>query len=378
MYKKGLVYAVRVLIALIAVGFYSCKSIYTNGYKKPFLVDKKASHNTKLLHKKLFFIAKNGIAIGHQDATAYGIGWKCSDSPGMLKCDVNDIIGDFPAVYGFDIARIEHLSEMNIDHVPFDTMKELIVAAHKSGGVVTISWHVDNPVTGGGSWDQTPAVKQLLAGGEVGKKYELWVERVAGFLSTIRYGGKPVPIVFRPFHEMNGSWFWWGGQNCEASDYVELWRRTVSLLKNKYKLHNLLYAYSPNKLNTGDDYMKYYPGDEYVDILGIDIYDFNNAAEYTTSISNDLTVVKQIAREKDKLYAFTETGLEKLQTPGWFTQVLYPAIEGSGIAWILFWRNARKSHHYMPYKGHLLEDDFKAFAKLPRILFLSDINNLTH
>ena len=119
--------------------------------------------------------------------------------------------------------------------------------------------------------------------------------------------------------------------------------------------------------------MKYYPGDNYVDILGIDIYDFNNQEDYIQSVVNDLNVVRSIATERNKLYAFTETGLEKIPNQKWFTEVLYPNIENSGISWILFWRNARVDHHYLPYKGHQSADDFKKFGNLPKALFLNDV-----
>ena len=87
-----------------------------------------------------------------------------------------------------------------------------------------------------------------------------------------------------------------------------------------------------------------------------------------------LEIVKKIATEKNKLYAFSETGLESLKTEKWFTKVLYPAIENSGISWVLTWRNYDTKHHYMPYNGQLNESDFIEFEKLPKTLFLKDIN----
>ncbi|ULC60889.1 glycoside hydrolase family 26 protein [Flaviramulus sp. BrNp1-15] len=331
----------------------------------------------KKLHKKLFYISKNGFAIGHQDATSYGIGWKEVDYPNTIKSDVNDIVGDFPAVYGFDIGRIEHGHNKNLDGVPFETMRKLMIDAYKKGGVITVSWHADNPTTGGDSWDKTPAVKDIIENGKHREKYILWLDRVATFLKSVKYKGKKVPIIFRPFHEMNGAWFWWGDPNCTASEYVQLWQETVNYLKNKHKLHSLIYAYSPNKLNPNDDYMKYYPGDNYVDFFGIDIYDFNNSEDYKTSVVNDLKIVRSIATSKNKLYAFTETGLEAIPNNKWFTDVVYPSIENTGIAYILFWRNYTKKHHYMPYKTHVSEDDFKKFEKFPKTLFLKDINSIT-
>tara|TARA_R110001583_G_scaffold335_5_gene3042 strand:- start:6345 stop:7490 length:1146 start_codon:yes stop_codon:yes gene_type:complete len=360
-------------ILIVIITFYSCKFVIKEEISEVNLVDKKASKSVLKLHHKLTEITKKGVAIGHQDATSYGIGWNYENDTSLIKSDINEVVGDFPAVYGFDIGHLELANEANLDAVNFNSMRKLIINAYKNGGIITISWHLDNPTSGGDSWDKTPAVKDVITGGIHKEKYDLWVSRVADFLKTLNYNGEEIPIIFRPYHEMNGGWFWWGEGNCTALEYKQLWQETVVLLRDKHNIHNLLYAYSPNKLNPDDDYLKYYPGDEFVDILGIDIYDFNNANAYKNSVINDLNIVKKIASEKNKLYAFTETGLEKIQTPKWFTEVLYPAIENSGISYILFWRNARLDHHYMPFKGHVSETDFKQFIQLPKTLLLKDL-----
>jgi len=368
----------KLFLIIVILAFTSCKSLYNADYKKPDLVDKNISTRTKKLHKKLFYISKEGFAVGHQDATSYGIGWKHEDYPDMIRSDVNEVAGDFPAVFGFDLGHIEINDSMNLDSVSFKTMKTLIIDAHKRGAIITISWHLDNPSSNSSSWDKTPAVKDIIKGGEFQYKYELWIERLANYLKSLKYKGKHIPLIFRPFHEMNGEWFWWGEGNCTSQDYIQLWQETVSLLRDKHKLHHLLYAYSPNKLPPNDEYLKYYPGDDYVDILGIDIYDFKNADDYIKSMVNDLKLLKEIATQKQKLYAFTETGLEKIPTPNWYSEILYPNIKDTGIAWILFWRNGNLGHHYMPYKGHSSEEDFKTFESFPKTLFLNDLKTIKY
>ncbi|GGK22341.1 mannan endo-1,4-beta-mannosidase [Yeosuana aromativorans] len=374
-------------IGLVVLFFSSCKPFYNTVYKKPTLVDTKTSKRVKKLHKELFYLSKEGFAIGHQDDTSYGIGWKQADFPNMIKSDVNDVVGDFPAVYGFDISGIETGNENNLDDVPFNTMRQLIIDAFSKGGIITISWHADNPVTNGDSWDKTPAVEKIIGNGIYVDKYEEWINKVATFLKSLKFKGKDIPIIFRPFHEMNGGWFWWGNPNCNSIEYIQLWRNTVYLLRDTYHIHNLVYTYSPNRLGPNDAYMDYYPGDNFVDILGIDIYDFQNSFEFVNSLEHDLKIIKNIATERSKLYALTETGVNKLDGNNWFIQdtspdqnwfskVLYPTIENSGIAWILFWRNGTKGEQYVSYKGHKSEADFKAFAKQPKTLFLNDINKL--
>ena len=363
-------------IVVISTIFTSCKSLYNKEYQKPQLTDKKAKRSVKKLHKRLSYISKKGFAIGHEDTTSYGIGWTLTDNPTTIRSDVNDVSENFPAVYGFDIARIEHGNYQNIDSVSFKEMQRLIIEAHKSGGIITISWHADNPKTGGDSWDRTPAITDIINNGVHQEKYELWVSRVADFLKTLKYKNKPIPIIFRPYHEMNGEWFWWGDPHCTAKEFVTLWRNTIHLLRDKHQLHNLLYVYSPNKLRVNDKYMKYYPGDDYVDIFGIDIYDFDNTEDYVKSVVDDIDLMKKIADDKKKLYAFTETGLSKIQTPNWFSEVLYPNIHNKGLAWVLFWRNYNLTHFYMPFKGHQNENDFNTFKDKPETLFLEDINKI--
>lgn len=366
------------LIIFLFFSVFSCKPLYNSGYARPDLVDQKLDRNARKLHKRLTYVAKNGFAVGHQDATSYGIGWNGSNPSNNVKSDVFELVGDNPGVYGFDIGKIEIEKAANLDSVSFHLMRNEIIDIHKNGGVITMSWHADNPVTNGDSWDVTPAVNAIFTNDSIMEKYEQWIKRMALFLKTLKYKGKAIPILFRPFHEMNGGWFWWGNPNCNTVDYIRLWQKTVRLLRDEYKLHNLLYVYSPNKLHKDEDYMKYYPGDNYVDIFGIDIYDFNNSEDYVESVVNDLKLVREIATKKNKLFAFTETGLEKIPTKNWFSDVLYPNIKDSGIAWILFWRNANLGHFYIPHKDHHNAEDFKTFSGYSETLFLRDLQDLDH
>lgn len=367
------------LIFIVAIFMSSCKSISTVNYQKTPLVDKNISIETFNLYQKLHEISRKGFAVSQQDATSYGIGWKYTSdlADTELKSDVYEIVNDYPAGFGFDLGGIEYGNSINLDTVPFNDMRKLMVAAYKNGGFVTVSWHLGNPVTGGNSWDTSGnVIPKILKGGAYHEKYKTWVKRVADFLKSVEYNHQPIPIIFRPFHEMNGSWFWWGGENVTAIEYIQLWRETVEMLRDEYHVHNLLYVYSPNKLGPEDDYMKYYPADAYVDILGIDIYDFYNTEEYIEALKHDLKIVKEKAAERRKLYAFTETGLEKLNTEKWFTEILYPNIKDTGIAWVLFWRNHTLKHFYMPYKTQRLEKDLIQFSAYPETLFLKEVQQI--
>src|SRR5665647_2432709 len=106
--------------------------------------DKKATKETINLYHNLKKLLNKGIMFGHQDDLAYGVGWKYI--PG--KSDVKEVTGDYPAVYGFELGRIELDHPVNIDSVPFDKMRGYIKTVYARGGVITLSWHLDNPLTG--------------------------------------------------------------------------------------------------------------------------------------------------------------------------------------------------------------------------------------
>src|ERR1700748_2924917 len=81
--------------------------------------DKKATKETIALYRNLKKLLNEGIMFGHQDDLAYGVGWKYE--PG--RSDIKDVTGDYPAVYGFELGRLEIDQPVNLDSVPFDKMK---------------------------------------------------------------------------------------------------------------------------------------------------------------------------------------------------------------------------------------------------------------
>lgn len=359
-------------LSLFIILLYSCKSVQYVEVATLSLADANATLRTKLLYQKIKALSQQGILIGHQDATAYGVNWKASKKF-SYKSDIKDVTGKYPAVHGWDVGRIELGKAANLDRVSFDLMRKQILKTYKKGGISTISWHVNNPVSGGDSWDTIPAVSTILRGGVNRSKYEAWVKKLGDFIKSLKTGnGELIPIVFRPYHEMNGSWFWWGAQHCSVEEYKALFRDLVRLL-GQNGVHNILYAYSPNTLHKDEEYSLYYPGDAYVDMLGIDIYNHSGDRIYTEKLKNDIAVMREFSQARNKPYALTETGNMKPEHPKWWTEVLYPGIKDSGIAWALFWRNAGKSHYFAPYPSELSSEDFKIMSLKKDMLFLKEI-----
>jgi mannan endo-1,4-beta-mannosidase len=271
-------------------------------------------------------------------------------------------------------------------------MKTWIRKAYKMGTINTLSWHLDNLTTGTNSWDKTPSVADILPGGSKHAEFVEQLDLLAEMLEGMRTTFTRIPIVFRPWHEHNGDWFWWGKGNCTEAEYIALFQFTVDYLKNEKNIHHLLYAFSPDRsrlrLDTipEQNYLYGYPGDEYVDIIGIDNYGDvgriggpNTPEQQQENFIQSLKLITKIAREKGKVAALTETGLEGVTKPDWFTEIILNPIKANDqeidIAWVLVWRNANTTHHYAPYAGHPSVPDFQKFDEDPLTYFEKDMNN---
>jgi hypothetical protein len=339
--------------------------------------DKSATPETVKMLEGLYGTAGNGIMFGHQDDLSYGIGWIY---PGG-ESDVKRVTGDFPAVYGMDLGDIEHRSPANLDSVPFADMKTFVSQIRARGGVITFSWHVDNPFTGGNSWDVSSdrAVASVLPGGEKHEEFKEWLDNLAEFLASLTdEEGVRIPLIFRPWHEHTGSWFWWGQNLCTPDEFIALWRFTFNYLCGEKNLHNLLFAYSSGgDIENIEQYLERYPGDDYVDIIGFDYYQMPDAGNksFTDNVNRVLGIVTEAARQHGKLPALTEAGYEGIPDSTWWTTAFWPAIKEHRISYALVWRNAhnRPGHFYAPWPGQVSEQDFISFYNLPETLFQSDI-----
>ncbi len=180
-------------------------------------------------------------------------------------------------------------------------------------------------------------------------------------------------MLFRPFHEHTGNGFWWGKGNCTAEEYIALWRFTLEYLRDTKGVHNLLYVYSPDIVSSQDNYLEFWPGDAYVDVLGLDAYDRSSWAIETNGLRL-MRLLKHIAYLKNKPFAFTETGLENNTSQSkWWTEKLSKAIAGIPVAYVLVWRNKDTNHFFGPYPGCVSEEDFKTFVAGEQILLEKDI-----
>lgn len=341
----------------------STAAVAQNGAPKPS--DPKAKAKVGRLYRNMQRLVPTNIMFGHQDDLAYGVGWKYEEG----RSDVKSVTGAYPAVYGWELGHLELDSAKNLDQVPFASIRQYIKTVYKRGGLNTISWHLNNPTNGKSAWDTTRTVKRILPGGPYHAQYLVYLDRLATYLRSLRSGFSAVPVVFRPFHEHTGSWFWWGEKNCTADEYKTLWRFTADYLRNTKKVHNLLLAYSTSDFTSKEHYLERYPGDEYVDVMGFDTYCSKDLVKYQTELDRQLALLQQLATEHGKVPALTETGYEQLPSATWWTQTLLPTLSKYNLSYVLVWRNGRPDHYYAPYPGQLSAEDFKQFYSSPRVLF---------
>lgn len=378
-------------LAVACLGLLGCNTTGSRDLPLSGLTDPQATAETRALYHNLLAMQGKQVLFGHQDSLAYGVSWE-NDTD---RSDVKDVTGSFPAVYGWDIGWLEKGSGENLDGVSFALMRESIKRSFQRGGVTTISWHMINPVTGGSHSDSSiKAVEQIIPGGAQHELLKNYLDKFVVFNESLVVDGVQVPIIFRPWHEHNGEWFWWGKGPAVEEDYIKLWRVTVDYLRNEKQQHNLIFAFSPDRSRTNidtieQDYFYAYPGDKYVDVIGLDNYwdlghPANNtpAAKQREHFGKSLAAIGRIAQAKGKVAALTEGGSESIPNANFWTEVILPGINtnenSQHIAWLLVWRNAtdggyNKQHYYAPYPGHHSAEDFKKFKDDERILFEAEL-----
>ncbi len=344
------------------------------------LADKDAQNGTKELYVRLQNSSERGCLLGHQDDLAYGHSW-CGEQG---RSDVKDVVGDYPAIFGWDLADIEKGKETNLDSVPFADIRRYMIQVDSMGGANAVSWHFNNILTGDNAWDTSAdVVSAILPGGEKHEEFCQWLDCFANFCGNLkRENGENVPLLFRPYHEGNGSWFWWGREHCTTEQYKALWHFTFDYLTKEKGLHNLIFCYSPNDIFTEDVLTERYPGNDYVDLIGTDVYQYGDdpvqaKADFTENINNQAQIVHRFAQENGKLWAITESGLESVPDSTWYTDVFDRVIPEQKPTYILFWRNAhnRPLHFYTPYPEHQTANNFNAFANKNYILTLKEFGD---
>lgn len=197
---------------------------------------------------------------------------------------LRQLTGKDPAIWGGDFGFAD--STHDIDNIKYrPLLVPEIIRQHRRGSIIVLSYHQANPAIGepcafeGGIISKlTDAQWQelLTPGTPLYQKWAAQMDLLAGHLQQLQ--AARIPVIFRPYHEMNGRWFWWGGRP-GAAGYLALWRQLYTYYTAHHHLHNLLWAWTPDKPTPGVE--AYFPGRDQVDLLGTDIYPRKDSAAAT-------------------------------------------------------------------------------------------------
>lgn len=377
------------------------------------LTDSKAAPCASRLYAYLKAVGESQYVLyGHQNDTHHKGG---GNFEGSSSSDTKDLTGSIAAVCGIDSLSFTG-AEMQLSEGKKDTVDEaaaVCIDAASEGAIITLSAHMPNFALVAekgkdrdGNYDYsgyTPGVttgnvmERILPGGDLNEVY-------TGFLDMIaRYGDilqqQEIPVLFRPFHENNGSWFWWGAAYCDEEGYKNVYRYTVEYLRDVKGIHNFLYVYSPNgPFENIADYESCYPGDAYVDVMGFDMYHDSPRAQdgWMDTLRETVGLVEEAAARHGKIPAVAETGMRVNSSlgdgssysgiapagntrPEWFNEVA-AVVSESSMPYFMVWANFDQVENvFAPYKvspsqGHEMSDAFIRFYNNPVTLFANGTN----
>lgn len=338
-------------------------------------IDNNATQETKNLFTNI-------ASIANSDKFIFGQEFPLSFQLKSLDFDLNtsdckDITGDHPGVYGIDphymLYKTASQKQLHIDEAKH---------AYSNGSIVTFDFHQQSKSEHKIYFnDITTSTDKSLMFDIVNNRNNArdWFYKELDQVLNIINNDLGFPIVYRPFHEMDGNWFWWGTQATNHSPqlYIDFYRLTVDYMRNKSNL--ILFGWTPNeKINSS-----YYPGDDYVDLVGIDAYSQN-----VTTLKNNLIDLTKFATTHNKVAILSETGKGNYvnDAPTFWTSTILKAIQDGGsdirIAWALAWFNApwdsNQSNLFIPNSSSSTEvkDDFKKFYNSETTLFQNEVKAL--
>lgn len=199
--------------------------------------------------------------------------------------------GKTPALYGTDWG-FAAAGDKDSAYVRHELVQELI-RRWQEGAVITLCWHAvrpieDEPVTFGANVQGhiTDAQFQdlLTPGTDIHKHWCVQVDIIAEYLKQLQ--DARVPVLWRPYHEINGDWFWWNGYRpCTKQLYRQIYDRLV----NFHRLNHLLWVWNPDRPARADrQFVDYFPGHDCVDVLALDCY-----GSYEQSYYDDLNALSE-------------------------------------------------------------------------------------
>ena len=241
-----------------------------------------------------------------------------------------------PSVMGFDLGL------NTIPRNPSPLIK--LARPHAdAGGLVTVSMHPRNPWTEGSYDDREHGDFEELfqQGNPVQERWRQTLDQAARILKALQR--EEIAVLWRPLHEANGYWFWWcgGGEGTPITpeQYRKLWHDMKEYFTEQHQLHNLIWVYSANAKTAPEvlSPMEFYPGDEAVDIVGLDYYGPDVAK------LNQFGSYDEIVRS-GKIIALTEFGARpmdgSLNTKNWSKSM---QASYAHLSYFVFWHSWPKN-----------------------------------
>lgn len=326
---------------------------------------------------KLLTINKQTL-FGQFDTYYSGHNWLIKDNDTeFFKSDVFEICGAYPAIFGFDFNGIKQTSNLRA-----------AIKHHERGGIITISWHMNNLLTGGNAWDcsSDQVVKSILKDDSLKKEFCKQLDGFASFCKKMKdKNGNQIPILFRPWHESTSNSFWWGRNCCTDKEFKRLWKFTYNYLVKDKKVNNLIWVFSLNKINADKEFNYRYPGNKYVDIIGYEKYHYRKEKEsekdcverFRKEFSEGLEILSIVTQKYKKIPAVTELGFAGGVPSNFWTYCIEESINDRQIAYIFIWSNSNDNRNniFGPYPESRDSRDFRKMVNKRRVLMLNGLKD---
>ncbi|MBX2963353.1 MAG: T9SS type A sorting domain-containing protein [Cyclobacteriaceae bacterium] len=347
-------------------------------------VDDNASVKTVILYDNLKIIQNSNYFLFGQEffnSFKYSSGSAHGDK---AYADSHEVTGAYPVVLGTDFHY--YLDKSNTER-GYHT--EAVKWAYQQGFVITFDWHISARNTSSYTCTGSPAnLAKNIANGNINGDRDWYLGELDKVITIINddliVDGENIPIVFRPLHEMNGNWFWWGA-SCSGfspADYKALYQLTVDYIKER--TNSILFCWSPNSPVNSTVMANYYPGDAYVDILGLDMYEIT-----ADPFRQYMGALVDYADTHNKVAVLSETGYRNDTGNGdaaakYWNDTVLPAIlndpskKALKIAWVLTWINSSWSHPYVPHAASTsgAKQSFINFKNSQHVVFSDEIESM--
>lgn len=325
-------------------------------------VDPDVAAEGRELFEALRSMRFGGPLFGQLDANIMGVaensrGWFLDEG----RCDVLSVTGKWPGLCAFDIATLRQGWAAGYSH-----LVPKIREAFDRGSIISVGWYPENLITGK-DHGAGCGVAELLPGTPGNKELCARLDIIADNLGNLTAkNGDVIPIVFRCWPQANGHQFWWGRSRCTPAEYQQLYRFTVMYLRDVRRVHNFLYATSWWAVDEPfSSLVERYPGDEYVDVLGVDWFGDDTPNSQRVLLESCAEAV-QFAEDHGKVAGLTAVGFDRGEqclglvhclNEQWLRTGVIGPVQGhpvaSKIRFITFWRN----EGYRPSVFHLPPED---------------------